>query len=69
MTNGAREFLRTIREAEGNGVIKTSVPLSDFDIMVQYAIGMLYDEGKTAITTEEICKAMIKYCGEDVFLQ
>ena len=65
MNYEARAYLETVREMERKGVIKTSEPLSDFDIMVEYAIGKIYNNGKDTFTTEDIYHAIVKYCGAD----
>lgn len=65
MTEEFKQFLATIREGERKGHIKTSKPLTDFDIAVQFAIGKLGDEQgyPLSATPGEIQEAIIKHCG------
>ena len=50
------EFRTIIREAERKGEFKTSKPMTDYDLAVQYAIGLIGEERgyPCKITLEEI---------------
>ena len=50
------EFRTIIREGERKGDIKTSIPMTDYDLAVQYAIGQIGEERgyPCEITFEEI---------------
>lgn len=69
MTVEFKDFLSTIRLAEKTGKIKTSEPLSDFDLAVTFAIGKIGEiRGYPFEATEaEIHAALLLFCGTDVF--
>ena len=50
------KFKQTIREAEANGEIKTTVPLTDYDLAVQWAVSKVGDRKgyPCTITPDEI---------------
>lgn len=67
LTKEFLEFMRIIRDGEALGEIKSSKPITDFDLAVQFAIGKLFEKGIREMTTEDIWKSMIENCGEDAF--
>lgn len=61
------EFVAIIRNGEANGEIKTSVPLSDYDLAVQWAIGSIGERKAYPcdITADEIWQEMFQIFGTD----
>ena len=51
------EFRRNVRDAEAEGIFKTSVPLTDYDLAVQWAISKVGEKKggyPCEMTAEEI---------------
>lgn len=65
LTKEFLKFMEIIREGEALGEIKSSKPITDFDLAVQFAIGKSFEKGIRIMTTADIYRAMIEYCGED----
>ena len=57
------EFVTIIRDSEQKGIIKTTVPMTDFDLAVQYAIGLIGEKRgyPCDITIDEIHEEMLKF--------
>jgi len=53
-------FKKTVRKAEKDGVINISIPLSDFDLAVQWALGCIAEKkgNPCEATLEEIWHAL-----------
>ena len=68
MTNGFYNFKMNIMEAIENGWIKTSKPLTETDLAIQYAIGKEMEETKEHFfTADDIIELIRKHCGQDVY--
>lgn len=54
------EFKDIVREGEASGEIKTSIPLTDYDLAVQWAIGSIGERKgyPCEVTSEEIWQEM-----------
>ena len=61
------EFVRTVIEGLKNGSLKTSVPMTRFDLAVQYAIAVLHAKGQDTVTYEDVHLAISHYIGNWVY--
>lgn len=69
MTKEFEDFLSQIRFAEKRGTIKTSKPLSDFDLAVTFAVDKIGEirGAPCNATIDEIHAALLLFCGADVY--
>lgn len=60
------EFVMIVRDSEQKGMVKTTQPMTDFDLAVQYAVGTIVDERGVPcdITLDEIYEEMMKFAPE-----
>jgi len=61
------EFKHIIREGEATGEIKTTKPLTDFDLMIQWAVGQIGDRKgyPCDITEDEIWQELFPLFKDD----
>ena len=54
MLNQLDKFIKQTRKDIASGALRTTKPLTDYDIAVMYCVARLYDMGATTVTAEQI---------------
>ncbi len=59
------EFRNGFREMTADGRVVCPIEMSDFDLAVQYAMGIRWESGETEVTAERLIREIEIFTGEE----